>query len=143
MTFSIPGWLATLLAALVGVGALLYVHGLNARRAAAAKLHAAFSGALGIIAAAVRHASDDPARPSVSTYLRQNFQAHAAAVAEFRPFVSSSDLAAYQKAWQQHAEFAYDKHGVSATFLAEGVAPDAPLTVLQSRIHAILAFAKI
>ena len=119
----------------------LYVHRRNAKRIAATKLRAAFANALATIEVAARHDEMDPNRPKVSVVLRDAFVAHAAAVEEYRPFVSANSRRAYEQAWQQYRDLAYDREELGAVFLAGIANSDAPLTLIRSRIHVVLSFA--
>jgi hypothetical protein len=82
---------------LLSVFVLLYVHRLNAKRAASARFRAAllqaFSGLYPI-------PSNWPA--NVDAHLRSIFPALQAAVAEFRPFVSWFSRRAYDRAWLEY-----------------------------------------
>ena len=132
---------APVVAALFGGALLLYVHSRNAKRVAATKLRAAFATALATIEAASRHDEMDPNRPKVSIFLRESFIDHAAAVQEYRWFVSGTSKRAYEQAWQQYRELAYDRGEIGAVFLAQVASSDAPLTFIRGRIHAVLSFA--
>lgn len=114
---------------------------LTARRAACAKFIAAFSPALGVLDKARRHGSDHD-RPDASAFLRDAFVGHAAAIEDFRPFILTKDIPAYQQTWETYCETAH-AGTVGAEFMAEAIDPDDPRKALQDLIHAILRFAKI
>ena len=113
---------------------------LTARRAACAKFIAAFSPAIGFLDKARRHDSDHD-RPNASAFLRDAFVAHAAAIEDFRPFVRTKDLSAYQQAWETYCETAH-AGTVEAEFMAEDIDHVDPRRALQDLIHSILRFAK-
>lgn len=121
----------------IGYFSARLVASLTARRTACVKLHGAFSLALGQIAAARHYRSDDPGRPNVSGFLREAFVAHAAAVGEFRFFVSKTNQGAYEKAWQHYCEL--DTARGNAEFMVSD--QPKPLSVIEAKINAILVFA--
>jgi len=106
-------------------------------RAACAKLRAAFAPALGQIYLAQSHADHD--RPSVEDFIRTSLLPHAAAIEEFRPFVTSRDHAGYQEAWENYLEFANNNALSTAEDWTTGSALG---TALKQRIDGVLYFSK-
>jgi len=76
----------------------------NVYATACAKLHSAFAPALAIIYIARHHGTHD--RPPVDATIKNFLLNHAAAVEEFRPFVSEHDRPAYQTAWEKYRQIA-------------------------------------
>lgn len=76
----------------------------NAYATARAKLHSAFAPALAIIYIARHHGTHDC--PPVDATIKNLLLNHAAAVEEFRPFVSEHDRPAYQTAWEKYRQIA-------------------------------------
>lgn len=72
------------------------------RRAACAKLRAAFAPALAMIYLARHHGPDDP--PDDVMFIQNELPKQAAAVEEFRAFVSNNDQVTYQTAWENYRE---------------------------------------
>jgi hypothetical protein len=113
---------------------------LSRRAAAADRFNAAFSPALAFLDKARRHGSYHD-RPDASAFLREAFVSHAAAIEEFRPFVSLMRRKAYEKVWKEYCDIAH-AGTVEAVFMAESIDPDDPWKALQDQIRAILNFAK-
>ena len=72
----------------------------NALATARAKYRAAFAPALASVTIAAIKRTTDVGEFSLSAYLKESFVHHAAAVEEFRPFVSKERRASYQRAWE-------------------------------------------
>lgn len=136
----IPAWAATLLACLIAALVLLYVHRVNARRAACIKLREAFAPALARLEAGRRFKSAHDA-PEVDQFLIGRFEIHAAAKVEFSPFVGKGMGSSYEKAWEQYCEHASPGRS-SALFMASTIDEDNPWGVIERLIHDILFFAK-
>lgn len=135
----VPTWAATLVAGLLAAAVLIHVHRLNNRRAAAAKFRAAFSSALGRLEAASRHRSTH-ATPDADALLRQQFEAHAGAVSEFRPFVTPRQRRAFEEAWESYCALVAGAKS-QPVFMAAYENDDDPWSVISARIRSILAFA--
>lgn len=91
---------ATLLAALFGALVLLYVHRVNAYRAASVKFRSSVLLALrGLYPHPTSWPRDEMA---IDHVLRTAFPALQVAVAEFRPFVPPWRRGAYDKAWRSY-----------------------------------------
>ncbi|MFZ6677099.1 hypothetical protein [Undibacterium sp. Tian12W] len=139
MTQYIPA-IVTIITALIGGGLLLYVHKRNAYRTAATSFRAAFAPALARIEAARLHNSTHDA-PDVSGLLNSNFEVMAAAVANFSPFVAGKEKKAFDEAWHEYKELNPTSYG-GAMFFA-GYENKDSLMVIEKKLNAILAFAKI
>ncbi len=88
----IPTWAATLLTGFLGILALLYVHRLNTKRAAAATFRAAIDPSVfGDLRGHQLHAA-----------LIQVFPRHRAAAVEFRRYLRNIDRLRFNKAWQAY-----------------------------------------
>jgi hypothetical protein len=90
----------TFLTALFGGLLLLYVHRLNARRAAAAKFRAAILGALNSLYTEPVNWPRDAM--NIDKVLRDAFPALQIAIAEFGPFVPWWRRRAFRKAWHKY-----------------------------------------
>jgi hypothetical protein len=126
----------TLLGALIGA-VLAYRFGIqlaahNARRAAGTQLRAAFAPEL----AALRAARVDKSLP-IDEILVEALLKHAAAVEEYRFFVSKKTHLTYQAAWQQYQDA--NKGGV---FVESFVGESDPHGVIERKIQDVLRFAK-
>ena len=110
--------------------------GVREHRAACAKFRTDFSSALGQIYLARHHGTHDT--PVVGDILRNTLPDHAAAVEQFRPFVS--DTGAFNKAWETYRKtVCQDNYAIDT---AEWETSDPPWTDVEAKIHAILEFAK-
>ena len=113
----------------------------EAFRTARAKLRAAFAPEIGELRVMGDYWHDKP-RPSttekniVVNILYKAYPRHAAAIEEFRAYVSSADIAAYQDAWENYYKNGfedydgYDSHSK-------------PFTLFDERINAIFRFAPL
>lgn len=106
------------------------------RRAACASLRAAFAPAIAQIYLARHHGTHDT--PIVGKILKDLLVSHAAAVEEFRPFVS--DGTAYQDAWEEYRKAVrQDNYDIDTAEWGT----DAHLwSTVEAKIHAVIAFAK-
>ena len=108
----------------------------NAIRDARAKFRAAFAPAIAQIYLARHHGTHDT--PIVGNILKETLVAHAAAIEEFRPFVS--DSAAYQEAWEKYRKTVrQDNHDINT---AEWATDAALWSTVEDQIENILASAK-
>lgn len=113
------------------------------RRAAGARLRAAFAPALGIIDLA-RHqatASEIPHDvPVVGDIIKKFLPDHAAAIEVFRPFIGDNDRTEYQEAWKQYRKTVRQPN---SAIDSEHWATNAPMwSDIENKINAILVFAK-
>ena len=112
----------------------------HAFREASARLRTAFTPALAFLDKARRHGSDHE-RPNTSTFLRDAFESHAAAIEEFRHFVHPENREAYQKAWNEFCALTHDD-GVDAEFMARDINDRDPWSVIEDKIRVILSFSE-
>jgi hypothetical protein len=77
----------------------------------------------------------------ICNFIKEYIPGHAAAIEEFRPFVSESDRDKYQKAWDDYCKTATQHH---AKTYGEAAGPTEIRVdkLFREKIHAILAFAK-
>jgi len=109
---------------------------LNARATASAKFRVAFAPALAQLDLGRRHGSTH-APPDFDEYFGGILPSHAAAFEEFRVFVVSDKLTAYQEAWADYYHFANGGQILSAHYNE-----DDPWSVIEEKINKILSFAK-
>lgn len=105
------------------------------RTIASDRLRAAFVQALAQLELGRRHGSTHEA-PDIDGFLNASLLNHAAAIDEFRPFVDSGNIRAYQLAWDEYCEAA--KGGL---FIASHFNSTDPWAVIEGKIHAVLRFA--
>jgi hypothetical protein len=127
------------LGGLVGYCSARRVSDRNSMAVAVAKFRAAFSHTQAQLAIAIRH-NDDFTKPNVSNVLKDDFIRHAAAIEEFRPFVTCKNREAYQQAWQEYCE-------LEPTIWDGGILKpphedQAAEVVFEQKIHNILLFSK-
>lgn len=108
----------------------------NRRTSASDRLQAAFGQALAQLELGRRHGSTHEA-PDIDGFLNASLLNHAAAIDEFRLFVDSENVRAYQLAWDEYCEAA--KGGL---FIACHVNSTDPWSVIEEKIHAVLRFAR-
>lgn len=114
----------------------------SARATAGAKYRAAFAPALAMVAAASIKRATDVGEFNLSTYLKERFVEHGAAVEEFRPFVAKERKPSYQRAWEQYLELDPICWNGMAEFMAGHVNPENPLKVIRARIEALLSYSE-
>ncbi|WP_181179551.1 hypothetical protein, partial [Methylibium rhizosphaerae] len=86
--------------------------------------------------------TNDVSEFNLSAYLKECFVQHAAAIEEFRPFVSKERIPSYQRAWEQYLELDPTHWTGMAEFMAEHVNPENPLKVIRARIEALLSYSE-
>lgn len=113
-------------------------------RAACAKLRAAFAPALAMIYLARHHGTHD--RPDDVAFIKSELLRQAAAVEEFRPFVSESDKLSYQTAWENYRRDArkddFDRTGDEWARQAEKKRAVPSGEIIEEKIHVLLRFAE-
>ena len=113
----------------------------EALRAARAKLRAAFAPTFGELRVMGDYWYHKP-RPCITeenivgNLLYKAYPIHAAAIEEFRFYVSSADAAAYQEAWENYYKKGFEDY--------DGYERDAkPFSLFEERVNAILRFAPL
>jgi len=127
--FTIAG---VLLGAWIAHRSSVHLLKIHARREAGSKLRAAFAPEI----AKVRLARVDESI-DVEATLKSAFGKHAAAIEEYRPFVKTKDVGAYQKAWQEY----YDVGGGVRFF--DYYMGDNAQELFEHRINSIFKFTEI
>lgn len=105
---------------------------------AAANFRAAFAPALSFIYLAKKHGSTHEV-PNVDKFLRDSILTQAAAIEEFRIFVSKGNRTAYQEAWEKYRYEVWN-YGFDSTSFRSDI--DDAHAVFEKFIHAILQFAE-
>lgn len=139
----------TVIAALISVLAAhrlkIHLEFIKRQQAMKAKLRSAFAPALAMIYLSRHHGTHN--RPDDHEFIKKALLDHAAAVEEFRIFVPKDQRNAYQNAWEAYGKDA--RQDIFARTEDEWVREadegrEVPYgEIIEERINAILAFAKI
>jgi hypothetical protein len=112
----------------------------NAKAGAAARLRAAFAQGLAQIELDRLHGSTHD-QPDVKAFFKAALLAHAAAIEEFRPFVSGAKRQSYQQAWDRYVRSVQEQK-VDAWDPATTKQSEHPWHVVVENINAVLSHAE-